>query len=205
MLCLTPTCVSVCPVEAMRKTPQGPVIYDASRCIGCRYCVMACPFGVPKYQWDRPVPVVGKCVMCFQRVSKGQPTACASVCPTGATLFGERDELIREARARITAEPTRYVDHIYGLHEAGGTSVLMLSGVSFTDLGLPGALPNEPLPGLTWQALSKVPDVILLAATFLYGVHWITRRREFVRRIEGPGAHGAPAPLADLPPGKETP
>lgn len=193
MHCLTPTCVSVCPVEAMRKTPQGPVVYDGSRCIGCRYCVMACPFGVPKYQWDRPVPVVGKCVMCFERVSAGQPTACASVCPTGATRFGEREDLVREARSRIAAEPDRYVDHVYGLHEAGGTSVLMLSGVPFADLGLPPALPDEPLPLLTWQALSKVPDVILIAAAFLYGVHWITKRREYVRQIEGD--HGTPAPL----------
>lgn len=196
MHCLEPTCVSVCPVAAMRKTPEGPVVYEASRCIGCRYCVMACPFGVPKYQWDRAVPVVGKCVLCFSRVRQGQPTACASVCPTGATMFGERDALVREARARIAAEPDRYVDHIYGLEEAGGTSVLMLSSVPFADLGLPATLPGEPLPLLTWQALSKVPDVALIAATFLYGVHWITKRRAYVRRVEGPPAAHGPAPLA---------
>jgi formate dehydrogenase iron-sulfur subunit len=192
MHCLTPTCVSVCPVGAMQKTARGPVVYDASKCIGCRYCIMACPFGVPKYQWERPVPVVGKCVLCASRLAAGQATACATVCPTGATRFGERDELIREARARIAAEPTRYVDHIYGLEEAGGTSVLMLSGVPFASLDLPSGLPSEPLPLLTWQALSKVPDVVMTAAVFLYGIHWITKRREYVRRVEGTGAESGP-------------
>lgn len=192
MHCLTPTCVSVCPVGAMQKTAQGPVVYDAGKCIGCRYCIMACPFGVPKYQWERPVPVVGKCVLCAERVAAGQATACASVCPTGATRFGEREALIREARARIAAEPDRYVNHIYGLEEAGGTSVIMLAGVPFASLGLPTGLPDEPLPMLTWQALSKVPDVVMIAAAFLYGIHWITSRREYVRRMEGPDAEPRP-------------
>jgi len=192
MHCLTPTCVSVCPVGAMRKTELGPVVYDSAKCIGCRYCIMACPFGVPKYQWDRPVPIVGKCVLCAERLKAGQATACATVCPTGATTFGEREQLIREARARIAAEPGRYVDHVYGIDEGGGTSVLMLSGVPFEDLGLPGHLPHEPLPLLTWQALSKVPDVVMVAAAFLYGVHWITKRRDFVRRIEQPATASEP-------------
>ena len=187
MHCLDPTCVSVCPVGAMRKTEAGPVVYDAERCIGCRYCIMACPFGVPKYQWDRAVPVVGKCVMCASRVAAGQPTACAAVCPTGATLFGERDDLVREARARIAAEPGRYVDHIYGLVEAGGTSVLVLSSVPFAQLGFRDDLPPAALPLLTWRALSKVPDVVLLGGTLLFGIHWITRRRDQVRRVEGDG------------------
>jgi formate dehydrogenase iron-sulfur subunit len=187
MHCLDPTCVSVCPVGAMRKTESGPVVYDADRCIGCRYCIMACPFSVPKYQWDRPVPVVGKCVMCASRVEAGQPTACAAVCPTGATLFGERDDLVREARTRIAAEPGRYVDHIYGLEEAGGTSVLVLSSVPFAQLGFRDDLPPAALPLLTWRALSRVPDVVLLGGTLLYGIHWITRRRDLVRRVEGNG------------------
>ena len=187
MHCLTPTCVSVCPVGAMRKTEAGPVVYDAERCIGCRYCVQACPFDVPKYQWDRAIPVVGKCVMCAPRLAKGEPTACASVCPTGATLFGERDALVAEAKRRIATEPGRYVDHVYGLDEAGGTSVLMLSSVPFGALGLRENLPHEPLPGLTWNVLSKVPDIVLLGGTLLYGIYWITKRRELVQRIEGAG------------------
>lgn len=198
MHCLTPTCASVCPVGAMKKTAAGPVVYDADLCIGCRYCVMACPFGAPKYQWDRPVPLVGKCIMCAPRIARGEPTACASVCPTGATKFGERDALIREARERIAREPSRYVDHVYGVEEAGGTSVLMLAGVPFSTLGLPGNLPPEPLPMLTWRVLGKIPDFVMVLGAFLYGVHWITKRRAYVRMVEGDGpveppasAHGA--------------
>jgi len=188
MHCLTPTCVSVCPVAAMTKQPSGPVVYDAKKCIGCRYCIQACPFDAPKYQWDRAVPVVGKCVLCAPRLAQGQPTACASVCPTGATAFGERDALIREARRRFAEDPQRYVDHVYGVDEAGGTSVLMLSAVPFGALGLRENLPHEPLPLLTWKALSKVPDVLVFGAALLYGVHWITRRRAYVRLVEGPSA-----------------
>lgn len=188
MHCLNPTCVSVCPVGAMRKTPEGPVLYDAARCIGCRYCIQACPFDVPKYQWDKPIPVVGKCVMCAPRLAAGQPTACASVCPTGATTFGQRDELVRVARERMAAEPSRYVNHIYGLDDAGGTSVLLLSGVPFAQLGLRDNLPKQPLGQLTWAVLSHVPDIVTLGGALLYGIYWITRRREYVQRIEGPGA-----------------
>jgi formate dehydrogenase iron-sulfur subunit len=187
MHCEEPTCVSVCPVGAMRKDAAGPVVYDGKKCIGCRYCIMACPFGVPKYQWDRPVPVVGKCVMCAPRIAAGKPTACASVCPTGATRFGSREDLVREARARIAGDPSRYVDHIYGLEEAGGTSVLMIAGVPFGDLGFPTNVPNEPLPGYTWRVLSKLPDVVGFAAVFLFGVHWITKRREAVHSVGGDG------------------
>jgi formate dehydrogenase iron-sulfur subunit len=185
MHCLSPTCVSVCPVGAMRKTEAGPVVYDSDKCIGCRYCIMACPFGVPKYQWDRPVPVVGKCIMCASRLAEGQQTACATVCPTGATMFGERDALVREARKRIADEPSRYVDHIYGLDEAGGTGVIMLAGVPFDRLGMRTDLPEQDLPILTWRVLSHLPDVVVVAAAALYGVYWITKRRTYVRSIEG--------------------
>jgi formate dehydrogenase iron-sulfur subunit len=179
--CLEPTCVSVCPVGALSKTADGPVVYDAELCIGCRYCIMACPFGVPKYQWDRAVPVVGKCVLCPDRVREGLPAACAAVCPTGATMFGAREDLLREARSRIERSPDRY-----GAEEAGGTSVLMLSSVPFAKLGLPVDLPRQPLPLLTWRVLARVPDFAVLAAALLFGVRWITARREAVRREEGP-------------------
>jgi formate dehydrogenase iron-sulfur subunit len=184
MHCLEPTCVSVCPVGALSKTRAGPVVYDPNLCIGCRYCIMACPFGVPKYQWDRSVPVVGKCVLCAGRLRSGLPPACASVCPTGATRFGEREQLLEEARSRIAREPGRYVPHVYGSEEVGGTSVLLLSSVPFERLGLPVGLPREPLPLRTWQVLSQIPDFVVLAGVFLYGLFWITRRREEVREAE---------------------
>ncbi len=185
MHCLAPTCASVCPVGAMRKTVEGPVLYDAEKCIGCRYCVQACPFDVPKYQWDKNIPVVAKCIMCAPRLARGEATACATVCPTGATTFGQRDVLIQEARRRIAADPNKYVNHIYGLEEAGGTSVLMLSSVPFGQLGLRENLPNKPLGQLTWAVLSHVPDIVTLGGALLYGIYWVTKRREYVQRIEG--------------------
>jgi formate dehydrogenase iron-sulfur subunit len=184
MHCQDPACVSVCPVGAMQKTELGPVIYDSSLCIGCRYCIVACPFGVPKYQWDRPIPIVGKCILCRSRVAEGQPTACAAVCPTGATLSGERDTLITEARRRLVENPKGYVDHILGLEEVGGTSVLMLSSVPFAELGFSSKLPKQPLPLLTWQVLSKIPDLALVAGVSLLGIHWITKRRADVAAAE---------------------
>lgn len=187
MHCQHPTCVSVCPVGAMKKTPEGPVHYDAEKCIGCRYCIQACPFDVPKYQWDRPTPVVAKCTMCPARLAKGQATACATVCPTGATKFGDRNELIAEAKQRLAANPGRYVDHVFGVDEVGGTSVLLLSGVPFADLGLRANLPKEELGKYTWQVLERVPDIVTLGGALLYGIYWITKRREYVRRVEGEG------------------
>jgi len=183
MHCESPTCASVCPVGAFQKQPDGPVTYDASRCMGCRYCVMACPFGVPKYQWDRAVPIVQKCIMCPDRIARGQAPACASVCPTGATTFGDRNRLIGEARARLAAAPKSYVPRIYGLEEVGGTSVLILSGVPFAGLGLRTDLPLQPLPMLTWQVLSKIPDFVVVGGAFLYGIWWITNRRSKVEAL----------------------
>src|SRR5579864_2626733 len=105
MNCKDPSCASVCPVGALQKTAPGPVTYDPSKCMGCRYCMVACPFSVPKYEWGKLFPKVQKCVMCPDRVAQGKQTACAEICPTGATKFGERDELIAEAQKRIRDNP----------------------------------------------------------------------------------------------------
>ena len=196
MHCLEPTCASVCPVGALVRSPEGPVTYEAGKCIGCRYCIMACPFGVPKYQWDRALPVVGKCILCTRRVKEGKPTACAEACLVKATLFGEREALITEARRRMAARPGTYVDHIYGLDEAGGTSVMVISKVPFAQLGMKTDVPRQPLPLLTWQILSRVPDFVVLAGTFLWGLHWITHRRELVAATEP-----RPRRLLAAPPG----
>jgi formate dehydrogenase iron-sulfur subunit len=184
MHCLDPTCASVCPVGAFRKTAAGPVIYAAERCMGCRYCMVACPFGVPRYEWDKPLPLVRKCTMCSDRVLAGGVTACSEACPTAATLFGDRDTLIKEARARIAAEPAKYVDRIYGVEEAGGTSVLYISPVTFEKLGLPDSVGKEPLPLLTYAVLSKIPHFVAFGSVFLGGVWWITNRRAEVARAE---------------------
>jgi formate dehydrogenase iron-sulfur subunit len=185
MHCEDPTCVSVCPVGALAKTAEGPVFYEASKCMGCRYCMQACPFNVPQYEWDDSItPRVRKCDMCRDRLAAGLPTACAAVCPTGATKFGYRDELIEEARARIAKNPEKYVDHIYGVTEVGGTSVLLLSDVPFDTLGYRTDLSKEPLPQLTWEVLHKLPKIVGVGGILMSGIWWITKRREDVQNAQ---------------------
>ncbi len=184
MNCQEPACASVCPVGALQKTSAGPVVYKEDRCMGCRYCMVACPFGVPKYEWNKVLPRVQKCTMCSDRVLAGKPTACAEACPTGATKFGERDELIAEARERIRQNPGNYVNHIYGLEEVGGTSVLLLSSVPFEDFGYRTDLVRDPLPMFTYRVLSRIPDFLPIGGMLLGGVWWITHRREEVAAFE---------------------
>jgi formate dehydrogenase iron-sulfur subunit len=184
MHCQNPTCVSVCPVGALQKTALGPVIYDETKCMGCRYCMAACPFQIPRYEWSSAFPRVRKCIMCKDRVAKGLQTACAEACPVGATIFGERDELIREAQNRIRQEPDKYVNYIYGFSEVGGTGMLFISDIPFEKLGFRMDLLHEPLPNLTWNVLEKIPKVVVVGSTLLFGIWWITNRREEVQRAE---------------------
>ena len=188
MNCQDPTCASVCPVGALQKTSLGPVTYDEDKCMGCRYCMVACPFNVPKYEWNKVLPRVRKCDMCSSRVAAGKPTACAEICPTGATKFGERDELLNEARQRIAQGGGQYVNHIYGVNEVGGTSVFMLSAVPFEIFGF--HTPEEPLPHLTYRVLSRIPDLVTLGGVALGGIYWITKRREEVAAAEGHALKG---------------
>lgn len=184
--CEHPACASVCPVGAFHKTEAGPVVYDVWKCIGCRYCMMACAFSVPKYEWASLNPRVRKCIMCPDRVAAGKPTACAEICPTGATKFGEREELIAEAKERIRQNPTTYVDHIYGLHEVGGTSVFMLSSEPFEKFGLPkiDRVGETPLPEYTSRVMDLMPDFIPLWGLVLGGVYWVSNRRKEVAEVE---------------------
>jgi len=185
MNCQDPACASVCPVGALRKTAAGPVLYQESRCMGCRYCMVACPFGVPKYEWGKLAPRVRKCTMCADRVQAGKPTACAEICPTGATKFGEREELIAEAQQRLRDNPGQYINHIYGVSEVGGTSVLLLSGVPFEAFGYRADLTPDPLSLYTYRVLSRIPDFIPLGGMVLGGIWWITHRRQEVAEAEG--------------------
>jgi formate dehydrogenase iron-sulfur subunit len=183
--CKQPACASVCPVGALEKTADGPVVYDEAKCIGCRYCIQACPFSVPRYEWSSNNPRVRKCRLCADRVAQGLPTACAEACPTGATLFGDRDELLAEAYRRIKAEPDKYVQRVYGMAEVGGTSVFYISSVPFEKLGFKTQVETTPLPALTANAMEKIPGVVSVGASLLYGIYWITKRRTEVSAIEG--------------------
>ena len=144
MHCQKPSCVSVCPVSAMFKDKvTGIVDYNKNTCLGCRYCQIACAFNIPKFEWDATMPQIVKCDLCRNTnlKEKGVP-ACVEVCPVGAIKFGKRSELLKDARSRIETHPDRYVQHIYGEHEVGGTNHLYIAGVPFEKLGVP-RLPAE--------------------------------------------------------------
>ncbi|MFC2029847.1 4Fe-4S dicluster domain-containing protein [Chloroflexota bacterium] len=178
MHCLDPACVSACPVGALQKLDSGPVVYDCTRCIGCRYCMVACPFGVPKFEWEETLPRIRKCTFCIDRQTDGLDPACSAACPAGALTFGDRDTLIAEAEARILAEPDRYVHHIYGQQELGGTSWLYLSPVPFEELGFP-ALKEEPVTSLseavaTYGTAGMAGGITLLLGGLYY---WLNGRK----------------------------
>jgi formate dehydrogenase iron-sulfur subunit len=184
MHCEDPACASVCPVGALRKTADGPVVYEEWKCMGCRYCMVACPFGIPKYEWTKKAPGVRKCTMCSERLAAGGITACSEACPTESTITGDRDALLAEARRRIEQNPDKYVNQILGYREVGGTSVLMISSVPFTEFGYNASYVTEPLPDKTWAALSRVPDVVTFGFVLLGGIWWITSRRDEVAAAE---------------------
>jgi formate dehydrogenase iron-sulfur subunit len=168
MHCNEPACVSACIVGAFEKTASGPVVYDAWKCIGCRYCIIACPFQIPAYEYDNPLdPQVRKCTFCNERLDRGELPACASICPNEALTFGPRRELIDLAHSRFRANPGRYYEQVYGEHEVGGTSWMYLTAVDTKLTELP-TLTDEPTPPLTETIQhgifkSFVPPVALYA------------------------------------------
>jgi formate dehydrogenase iron-sulfur subunit len=184
MHCQDPACASVCPVGALKKTAAGPVVYEGDRCIGCRYCMLACPFQVPAYEWNRVAPYVKKCDMCAERVGRGEKPACVEACPAGAAEFGERAAMLEEARRRLQSTETKYVQRIYGSEEAGGTSVFMISDVPFEKLGFITPPMTQPLPTLTAGPLKETPVMVLVGGSLLAALYWITQRREEVAAAE---------------------
>jgi formate dehydrogenase iron-sulfur subunit len=174
--CIAPACASACPVRALDKSPSGPVIYRGDRCMGCRYCMVACPFEIPKYQYDKAVPLVRKCTFCAKRQAEGKKPACAEACPTGALAFGKRGALLELAKFRVYRQPERYYHHIYGEHEAGGTDWLYISDVPFERLAMK-RVRDEPYPDKVQGALSAPPFVMTLWPPLLMGLYAFSKRR----------------------------
>ena len=186
MHCQHPACVEACIVGALEKHPDGPVTYDNGKCIGCRYCQVACPFGIPSFEWDKPMPWIKKCTFCADRQGGGLKPACVTTCPTGALLYGDREDLLMKARTRIAASPGRYLQHIYGEKEVGGTSWLYVSSVPFEQLGFP-KLGEDFVTVNTARAMSFVPPVLVGVAALMTGIYWLSRRREKVGQSEDKG------------------
>ena len=196
--CLEPSCVAACPVSALRKDPQtGVVTYDKDACIGCRYCQIACPYNVPKFEWDDPFPQIRKCQLCDHLYDQGRYAACCEVCPTGASLFGPVDMLKKEAQRRLLMQPGRYyefpvnhiqkgttvrhqarkyVDHIYGADELGGTQVMLLAGTDFQNLGLPELKTTSYVRDL--EGIAKgLYKYMLYPAVALGGLLYVVKKR----------------------------
>jgi formate dehydrogenase iron-sulfur subunit len=175
MHCNEPACTAACLTQAMYKTKEGPVIWRANKCMGCRYCMVSCPFDIPKFEYHSANPKIQKCEMCYERQKDGKKPACVENCPAEALFFGTRRELIKEARKRIQENPDQYTDHIYGEHEAGGTGILQLSSVPFNELGLNISLQNSSYPSLSKGFLYSVPTIFVLWPAILLGIHEATK------------------------------
>jgi len=181
MHCLEPSCVSACLVGGITKDPDGPVIYDPAKCIGCRYCMLACPFHVPRYEWDETAPLMVKCDMCAERVDDGRDPACVAACPAGALTFGDRNELLAEAHRRLAGDRAGYIQHVWGEHEFGGTSVLYISDVDLATRDWPAASPGA-IPHPTEPLFASTPFIGLGVMSSLLGVSWVIRRRRQLER-----------------------
>jgi formate dehydrogenase iron-sulfur subunit len=175
MHCNQPACASACLTRAMYKTEEGPVIWRDEKCMGCRYCMVSCPFDVPKFEYHSPNPDIVKCNMCFDRIKEGELPACVADCPAEALTFGTRRELLAEARRRINADPDTYYNGVYGELEAGGTGVLYISPVPFEELGFNTSIRKGSYPELTKGFLYSVPSIFVLWPAMLLGIHNATK------------------------------
>ena len=176
MHCSQPACASACLTKAMLKTEEGPVIWREDKCMGCRFCMISCPFDIPKFEYDSAVPKIQKCNMCWERLKKNELPACVDACPAEAIIFGKRGELIEEARRRIYADPDSYIPRIYGENEVGGTGYLYISGVPFEQLGFRTDLGSIPYPDYTKDFLYAVPIILSLWPPFLLALNNATKR-----------------------------
>jgi Fe-S-cluster-containing dehydrogenase component len=176
MHCGQPACSSACLTRAMQKTDAGPVRWRENKCMGCRFCMISCPFNIPKFEYDSANPRIQKCNLCWDRLEEGEQPVCVEECPAEALTFGKRRDLIKEARRRIHEDPDDYIDHIYGEHEAGGTSVLYLASVPFEQLGFNIEVGTEAYPRLSAPFLYGVPVVLTLMPPLLLAVSQATKR-----------------------------
>ncbi len=181
MHCIDPACVSACMIGALQKGDKGIVSYNVDYCVGCRYCEIACPFNVPKFEWAKAAPQIVKCELCRHRLAEGREPACTEVCPRHAVIFGARADLLQEAKRRIAAEPDKYVPKVYGETEGGGTQCLYISHVPFDRLGLP-MLDDRPAPELA-RSIQHTVYKGFIAPVVLYGALGLVMLRN--RRGDG--------------------
>ena len=182
--CKEPACVSSCFATAFKQTAKGAVEYYPQLCVGCRYCMLACPFSVPKFQWENPLPMLTKCSMCGDRIENGDAPACVSVCPTDVMTFGRYDDVLAEAKRRLAVPGNNYVQHIYGEGEAGGTLWLYISDKPFESLGFRMNVPQQSIPSNTSGFMQKTPIVGAIWFGVLSVVYLFCNRRAAIRKKE---------------------
>ncbi len=170
MHCNQAACSSACLTQAMYKTHEGPVIWREDKCMGCRFCMVSCPFVIPRFEYYDANPKIQKCILCYDRLQEGQQPACVESCPVDALTFGTRRNMIHEGHNRTVDHPDRYIDYIYGENEVGGTGWLYLSNVPFDQIGFRTDLGHESIPKLTQNFLYSVPLVFLLWPAFLNSI-----------------------------------
>jgi Fe-S-cluster-containing dehydrogenase component len=178
MHCWQPACAAACLTNAMHKTRTGPVVWRSSKCMGCRFCMVSCPFDIPKFEYDEWNPKIQKCTLCAGRLAEGGSPACVEACPTDALLFGSKRELMEIARVRIYSHPDRYVHKIYGEYEVGGTGWLYLSAVPFEEIGFRTDLGTTPYPEYTRDFLYGVPLVLFGLPALMLGLNLLAERGE---------------------------
>ena len=185
MHCLQPACVSACLTRAMQQSRDGPVVWQSDRCMGCRFCMVSCPFDIPKFEYSGWNPRIMKCNMCYERLQEGQRPACVEACPTDTLMFGQKRELMEVARHRVYSHPETYVRHIYGEHEAGGTGWLYLSAVPFEQLGFRNDIGTTPYPEYTREFLISVPLIEFGVPAFLLALNMLADRKEETQDSQG--------------------
>lgn len=183
--CEFPACVNACPVNAFKKSENGAVIYSPKNCLGCRYCMISCPFNIPKFEWFSKKPEIKKCDMCFEtRLKRNMEPACSSVCPTGATKFGVKEELIRIAKKRINENREKYHPHIFGEYDYGGTSLFYLFDRRFD---LTKFYPNsslEPIKSVSEKFFTLLKGVAFFSFSTLILIEILAERREKIKNEE---------------------
>ena len=183
MHCWQPACAAACLTKAMHKTHSGPVIWRPAKCMGCRFCMVSCPFDVPKFEYHEWNPKIQKCSMCWERLQEGLKPACVESCPTDALMFGTKRELMEIARVRIYNHPDRYVHKVYGESEVGGTGWLYLSAVPFEEIGFRTDLGTTPYPEYTRDFLYGVPLVLFGLPAVMLGLNLLAHNDE--KPLEG--------------------
>ena len=168
MHCTNAACVKVCPSGALYHSELGTVGIINERCIGCKECVAACPFVIPRY--DSVTDRVYKCDLCLSRIRADLPPGCVKACPTGALTFGDKPDMVKKAYARV--KELGGDASVYGDRFVDGTHVIYVLQEKPGVYDVLPVKPHVPLSVVAWKDLLKPLSLVaaggVLAASFLH-------------------------------------